>query len=133
METTFTVKGRIVLNKNFEPECFIGKLHTDFLPVATAFLCEHTTSSAWSFRSYNSYHRIRKGKLFSPTGQEYPFLELSENFLSRAAFSAKALKAVLKCQSLLNIAKSCKLHHLHLLHVMYCIHNMKLPYMQVLK
>ena len=44
---------------------------------------------------------------FSRNRQEYPFLQVSEIFLSRPAISAQALKAVSVCQSLLSIAQSC--------------------------
>ena len=52
---------------------------------------------------------------FSPIGQEYPFLQVSEIFLSRPAISAKAVKAVSICQSLLNIAQPCSFQPLNLL------------------
>ena len=48
-------------------------------------------------------------------GQEYPFLQVSEIFLSRPAISASALKAVSICQSLLNIAQPCSFQPLSLL------------------
>ena len=50
--------------------------------------------------------------IFSPIGQEYPFLLVSEIFLSRPAISAKTLKAVSICQSLLNIAQPCAFYPL---------------------
>ena len=52
---------------------------------------------------------------FSNIGQEYPFLQVSEIFLSRPAISAQALKAVSICQALLNIAQSCSFQPLNLL------------------
>ena len=58
---------------------------------------------------------VSTDKLFSPIGQEYPFLQVSEIFLSRPAISAQALKAVSICQSLLKIAQPCSFQSLSLL------------------
>ena len=62
-----------------------------------------------------NYETYTEAVFFSPIGQEYPFLQVSEIFLSRPAISALALKAISICQSLLNIAQPCSFQPLSLL------------------
>ena len=66
-------------------------------------------------RSVSYIRGLREQRDFSPTGQEYPFLQVSEIFLSRPAISAWTLKAVSICQSLLNIVQPCSFQPLSLL------------------